>query len=145
MKFWITLINRLCYCQFWSKEQWQSEEKKSILQSTETFVDLWVRFMAVHLLHCYRREKVDWSSQTPETIIHSPQCSILFSRSTLVSIGLLFGPIKRNHCLPGPRSLCIPYVIIIFDLAEGRLAVYFPPMPGRWIVKKLNRGYLVLM
>lgn len=30
--------------------------------------------------------------------------------------------------------------MIISAFAEGRLAVYFSPMPQRWIVKKLNRG-----
>lgn len=54
--------------------------------------------------HCYRREKVDWSDPTPETIIHYPLRSISFSQSTSASIGHFFGPIKRNHCLPGPRA-----------------------------------------
>lgn len=42
-------------------------------------MDLWVRFIAAHPLHCYRREKVDWTTRTPETIIHSPPLSILYS------------------------------------------------------------------
>lgn len=70
---------------------WKKESSLTLCAAEYwNLMDLWVRFMAAHPLHCYRRERVDWSSPTPETIIHSPPRSILSSQSTSVSIGLLF-------------------------------------------------------
>lgn len=155
IKSWIKLINTTdCVTdRVGPKSGVQTEKNRVAWYSAAAYrnlMDLWVRFMAAHPLHCYRRKKkkeVDWSSQTPETITHSSLRSILSSQSTLVSIGLLFlGPIKRNDCLPVPRSNCIPSAMwwLFRPSLKVDLAVYFSHMPGRWIVKKLNRGCLVL-
>lgn len=119
----ITLINITDYVAVSSGPKGSEKQRESSLivcaAEYRNLMDLWVRFMAAHPLHCYsRKKKVDWSSQTPETITHSPLRSILFSQSTLVSIELtlfffffFLEPIKRNHYLPGPRSNCISHAM----------------------------------
>lgn len=99
-------------------------------------MEVWVRFMAAHLLRRCRRRKV-CSSEALETVTHS---YLLLSLRTFASIRLV---LRANKAKPlsartkvKARSSCT--AAIIPASAEGRSAVYSPRVLERRIIIKLN-------